>query len=194
MRKKFQEMQDRFSQEFIIDLNATQAAIRAGYSTKSAKSKGSQLLTLVNVQNKIQKLQAKRSKRTDIKADSIIQELAKVAFSNIQDFLTVDKDGEVYLLNFDAIEREKLAVIESIKVSTTKTHSGENEKREYTTTQFKLHSKLNALEQLGKHLGIFKESAPHPEREKARRALQETERKALNRLARRRTLELSNEN
>jgi len=51
-----------------------------------------------------------------------------------------------------------------------------------------------ALENLGKHLGIFKESAPHPEREKARRALQEAERIELTRLARLRTNELSNRN
>lgn len=155
LQKKYQEMQDRFCQEYIIDLNATQAAIRSGYSKKTANEQGCRLLAKVNIRNGIQKLKAKRSERTEIKADAVVLELAKVGFSNIQDFLTVDEDGEVFLKNFDDIEREKLAVIESIKVSTTKTYRGEEETREYTTTQFKLCSKLNALEQLGKHLGIF---------------------------------------
>ena len=191
MRKRHKQMQDRFCNEYIIDLNATQAAIRAGYSKKSAKSKGSQLLTKINLQRKIQKLKFKRSDRTEIKADDVVLELAKVAFSNIEDYLIVDEDGETRLKSFEDIDRNVLAAIESIKISTTK---NKDDSREYTTTQFKLCSKLNALEQLGKHLGIYRESAPHPEREKARRELQIDERKEVLRLARQRTAELSNEN
>ena len=184
-------MRDRFCQEYILDLNATQAAIRAGYSKNGARVTGHRLLTDTNIRTNIQNRKVQRSERTKIKADDVVLELTKVAFSNIQDFITVDEDGDVFIHNFDAIEREKLAAIESIKVSSTK---NKDDSREYTTTQFKLHSKLNALEQLGKHLGIFKESAPHPERETARRKLQEDERRAMSRLARQRTAELSNEN
>ena len=152
MRKKYQEMQDRFCNEFIVDLNATQAAIRAGYSQRSARYQGCLLLTKHNIQNEIQKLKAERAERVQIKADSVVLELAKVAFSNIQDFLEVLKGGQVTLKAFEAIEREKLAAIESIKISTT---HNKDDSREYTTTQFKLHSKIRALEQLGRHLGIF---------------------------------------
>lgn len=158
MRKKYQEMQDRFCQEYIIDLNATRAAIRAGYSKNGARSKGSHLLTKDNIQNKIQKLKAERSDRVQIEGDAVVTELVKVAFSNIQDFLEVLEDGEVMLKAFELIEREKLAAIESIKISTTR---NKDESREYTTTQFKLHSKLNALEQLGRHLGIFAADKKH---------------------------------
>ncbi len=144
--------QRRFCEEYIIDLNATQAAIRAGYSKKNARFQASENLTKPNIQAEIQKLKAKRSKRTDIKADDVVRELAKIGFSNIEDYLAVDEDGETMLLGFASIEREKLAAIESIKINTTK---NKDDSREYTTTQFKLHSKLNALEQLGKHLGIY---------------------------------------
>ncbi|HUU16524.1 MAG TPA: terminase small subunit [Sedimentisphaerales bacterium] len=149
---KLTDKQERFCQEYIIDLNATQAAIRAGYSKKTARIKGCQLLTKVNIQNKIQKLKAERSDRVQIEADSVVKELAIVAFSNIRDYLTVDEDGDVFLKGFDKIDAEKLAAIESIKTNTTSNKGGN---REYTTTQFKLHSKLNALEQLGRHLGIY---------------------------------------
>lgn len=149
---KLTDKQSRFCEEYIIDLNATQAALRAGYCVKTVNPQGSQNLAKVSIQNEIVRLKAERSERTQITADNVVIELAKIGFSNIEDFLTVDKDGEVYLKDFDAIEREKLAAIESVKISTTK---NKDDSREYKTTQFKLHSKLNALEQLGKHLGIY---------------------------------------
>ena len=153
---KLRGKQPRFCEEYIIDLNATQAAIRAGYIANSLNAYaviGCQNLIKLNVQAEIAKLKAERSERTSVKADDVILELAKVAFSNIEDFLEVIEGGEVTLKAFEAIEREKLAAIESIKISTT---TNKEDSREYTTTQFKLHSKLNALEQLGKHLGIYK--------------------------------------
>jgi len=145
--------QQRFCEEYIIDLNAAQAAIRAGYGEKSARSKASQLLTKVNIQNEVQRLKAKRSKRVQLDADDIVQELMRVGYSNIRDYLTVDEDGEVYIKNFDDIDRDKLAAVESVKVNVTK---NKDESREYKTTQFKLHNKLTALDQLCRHLGLFK--------------------------------------
>lgn len=147
-----------FCEEYIVDLNATQAAIRAGYSEKTANEQGCRLLVNVSIQEEIQRLKSGRSQRTEIKADAVVTELAKVAFSNIQDFIEVLDGGEVMLKAFELIEREKLAAIESIKISTTR---NKDESREYTTTQFKLHSKLNALEQLGRHLGIFAADKRH---------------------------------
>lgn len=149
---KLTDKQRRFCEEYIIDLNATQAALRAGYSARSVNNIGPHNLLKVSIQTELRRLIGNRSERTQVTADNVILELAKIGFSNIEDFLTIDEDGEVLLKNFDAIDREKLAVIESIKVSTTK---NKDDSREYTTTQFKLHSKLNALEQLGKHLGIY---------------------------------------
>ena len=149
---KLTDKQQRFCEEYLIDLNATQAALRAGYCPRTANPQGSQNLAKLSIRNEIQRLKAERSERTQIEADGVVKELSKVAFSNISDYLTVDQEGEVFLLDFEAIEREKLAAIESIKIYTTKNKDGS---REYTTTQFKLHSKLNALEQLGKHLGVY---------------------------------------
>ncbi len=146
------DKQQAFCEEYLIDLNATQAAIRAGYAVNSANEQGCQTLAKLNIQAEIQRLKDERSKRTEIKADNVVKELGKLAFSNIQDYLVVDEDGETHLKSFDEIERATLAAIESIKISTTK---NKDDSREYTTTQFKLCNKLNALEQLGKHLGIY---------------------------------------
>lgn len=149
---KLTDKQRLFCEEYILDLNATQAALRAGYCARTVNKSGPANLVKVGIQTEIQRLKAIRSKRTNIKADDVILELAKIGFSNIEDYLTVDEDGETHLKNFDDIKREVLAAVESIKISTTK---NKDDSREYITTQFKLHSKLNALEQLGKHLGIY---------------------------------------
>ena len=75
--------QERFCEEYLIDLNATQAAIRAGYSEKTAYSAGQRLLRNVEIQNRIAELKAERSKRTEITQDRVVKELAAMAFANV---------------------------------------------------------------------------------------------------------------
>lgn len=79
------EKQRRFAEEYIVDLNATQAAIRAGYSPKTARSIGWRLLTNVDIQEAIQAGKAKQSKRTQITADRVLEEFASVAFKEAGD-------------------------------------------------------------------------------------------------------------
>ena len=70
---RLNDKQEQFCKEYIIDLNATQAAIRAGYSEKTAEAQASRLLTNVKVSNRIQELKQKRSERTEIKADDVLR-------------------------------------------------------------------------------------------------------------------------
>ena len=72
------EKQRRFVDEYLIDLNATQAAIRAGYSVKTAREQASQNLTKLNIQQEISEKMAERSKRTGVNQDRIVLELAKM--------------------------------------------------------------------------------------------------------------------
>lgn len=138
------ERQKRFCDEYMIDLNATQAAIRAGYSVKTANEQGARLLANVSVQAKIQQLQAEISRRTGISQDRVIRELAKVAFLNPLNL--VDRDGKI---RSDATP-DDLACIEGVKYKRSDTDTGFSEEREV-----KIASKLKALELLGKHLGLF---------------------------------------
>jgi len=80
--------QKRFVDEYLIDLNATQAAIRAGYSEKTAYSTGQRLTKNAEIQSYIQERQESRQKRTEITQDKVLQELAKIAFADI------DSQGE----------------------------------------------------------------------------------------------------
>jgi len=76
--------QERFVSEYLIDLNATKAAIRAGYSERSAYSQGQRLLKNADIQVAIQEAKAKREKRTEITQDRVVAELAKLGFYDIR--------------------------------------------------------------------------------------------------------------
>ena len=81
--RKLTPKQSAFVEEFAIDMNATQAAIRAGYSAKTAKEQATRLLSNVYVAAEIARGRAARSERTGITADRVLQELARVAFFDI---------------------------------------------------------------------------------------------------------------
>ena len=80
---KLTAKQQRFIEEYLIDLNATQAAIRAGYSVKTANEQGSQLLAKLSIQQAIAEKMAERSKRTGVNQDRVVLELAKIALNQI---------------------------------------------------------------------------------------------------------------
>ena len=85
----------RFVSEYLVDLNATQAAIRAGYSRRTARQQGSRLLTNVDVKRAIAQAQQELRERHDIEADRVLSEYASVAFSDINDYRAVFETGEV---------------------------------------------------------------------------------------------------
>ena len=129
----------------MIDLNATQAAIRAGYSPDSARDIGCENLTKPNIKAAIDRAMAERSRRTGINQDRVIQEIAKLAFLNPVDVIDMDEAtvrGEAH--------RDDTACIASVKVKNIPTDDGAITEREVKT-----YDKLKALELLGKHLGMF---------------------------------------
>ena len=139
------EKQRRFVDEYLIDLNATQAAIRAGYSVKTAREQASQNLTKLNIQQAISEKMAERSKRTGVNQDRIVLELAKIAFVNAAD--VIDSDDATIKAGATS---DDTAAIQSVKVKVIPTKEGEGVERE-----IRLNDKLKALELLGKHLGMW---------------------------------------
>ncbi len=137
--------QQLFVDEYLIDLNATQAAIRAGYSTASARQIADENLSKPDIKNSIEKALAERSKRTGVNADRIIRELAKLAFINPTDVINMDEAT----VRGDA-NRDDTAAISSVKVKTIPTEDGNITEREVKT-----YDKIKALELLGKHIGMF---------------------------------------
>ncbi len=136
------DKQKRFCEEYMIDLNATQAAIRAGYSPKTANEQAARLLANASIQNRIAQLQAEQSRRTGVSADRVVRELARIAFANASDLI----DPETASVKLDA-SRDDLAAVQSIKVKSFGEDGLEHE--------VKLADKLKALDLLGRHLGMF---------------------------------------
>ncbi len=137
--------QRRFVEEYLVDLNATGAAKRAGYTVRSAKDHGYRLLKNPAVAAAVAKAQAKRAARTRVSADRVVTELAKVAFGDPRRLLSWGPGGVVLRDSSELTEAEAALVSE---VSETRTAAG-------GTRKVKLHCKLSALNALGKHLGLF---------------------------------------
>ena len=141
---KLTPKQQRFADEWLIDMNGTAAAIRAGYSVKSAEVTASKLLRNVKVRAYIDQRMAEHSRRTGVTQDRIIRELARIAFLDPTQLVDMDT---AELLS-DAVEDDR-AAIASVKV---KTMSGEAEMVE---REIKFADKLKALELLGKRFGMW---------------------------------------
>ena len=129
---KLTDKQKRFVEEYLVDLNATQAAIRAGYSEQTAYTIGQRLLKKVEVQEAIQQAQNKRSERTQITQDEVIRRLIE---------------------NVDISMGKKATVI----TIPSKSENGGVVGNDVAQFVYEPSAANKALELLGKHLGIFKD-------------------------------------
>lgn len=147
--KQLTPKQARFCEEFLIDLNATKAAIRAGYSKKTAAVIGWQQLQKTLVQKRIGELGSKRSERLQVDADYVVRRLLDLAESDVRKIF--DKNN--LLLDPKDMSDRTAAAIASIEVI-------ESEKSGITK-KIKFWSKPQALEMLGRHLKLFTEVIEH---------------------------------
>jgi len=140
----------RFIEEYNLDLNATQAAIRAGYSKKTAKSQGQRLLTDVDVAAQIEARKAQRADRVQIDADRVVLELARRGLHDARRLFT--ESGR--LKNIHDLDDDTAAAIQSIEVVTRELprKKGEEVEVEYVH-KVKMADKIRPLELIGKHLG-----------------------------------------
>ena len=150
---KLTEKQKAFVKEYLVDLNATQAAIRAGYSEKTARQAGHRMLTNVDIQQAIQAAQKKREQKLEITQESVVQELAKIGFANMADYMKVGPWGDP-TLNFSDLTRDQAAALSEVTVEDFTDGRGEDA-REVRRVKFKLADKRAALVDIGRHLGMF---------------------------------------
>lgn len=142
--------QERFVQEYLIDLNASQAAIRAGYGPDSAELTGSRLLRNVKVQEAIQQVKKLLGERAQIKADQVIEEFRRIAFASIGDVVTTNSKGELAIRPLSEIPPETLAGVDKIFFEEITNKRGEVRR----TLHVRMGLKLRALTKLGEHLGF----------------------------------------
>jgi len=145
--------QQRFIEEYPVDFNATKASQRAGYSKKTSYSIGHELLKKPEIQEAIQKRVGKLTTKADITVERIVSELAKVGFSNLGEYFRISKDGEPYI-DLSAITPEQSAALQEIMVEDFTDGRGDGA-RDVRRVKIKTLDKLNALDKLGKYLGMF---------------------------------------
>lgn len=154
-KDKLSDIHQRFCEELIanssMDGKSTYKAIYQ-CSDKAAESGASRLMAKMEIQAYIAELQRQRSERTKITADLVLQELAKLGFSNISNYLTFDS-SDVKLKSSNELSKDQLASI--VEVSKSKSVTG------HTSIRFKLYDKIKALELIGKHLSMFVENVNH---------------------------------
>lgn len=146
--------QKLFVAEYLIDLNATRAAIAAGYSKKSANQIGSELLGKTAVRAAIEARNQKRLDKLDISAEKVLQEIALLGFANMADYIQIDNNGNAYV-DLSKLTREQAAAIQEIKVDESAGGAGDGERERVKRTTFKLADKGLNLERLGRHLKLF---------------------------------------
>ena len=144
------QKQARFCEEYVVDLSATKAAIRAGYSPRSAYAIGAALLKKHEIASRVRGLQDARSAATKVTAERVLTELALVGFSRIDDY-SVDEDGKVEVTGAQASPEAIRAVG---KVKRRRITAGD---AVIVEVELSLWCKLAALDKIGRHLCMFKE-------------------------------------
>jgi len=137
--------QARFVQEYLIDLNATQAAIRAGYAPTYANRQANQLLDIPRLAEAVARAKGARAKRTEITQDMVLKELGKIAFGDQRGVMEWGADGVTLRESSELTDDEAAMVAE---VAETKTKDG-------GSIRLKTNDKVGALQLVGKHLGMF---------------------------------------
>lgn len=151
------DKQERFCQEYLKDLNGTQAAIRVGYSAKTATEQSSRLLTNVNVAARVKELMGKRSERTEITADVVLKELLLLAKVDLAQ--AYDEKGNLKPIH--EIPEDVRRAIAGIKVYEEFEGYGKDRVKVGEVREVKFWDKTRTLELLGKHLKLFTDKVEH---------------------------------
>lgn len=144
------DKQAAFVREYLVDLNATQAAIRAGYSEATASQQGARLLANVKIAEAIRAAMDERAERVQIQSDDVLAELRALVRSNVKHFV-IDDSGDVDLA--DGAPDDAFRAVASIKHK-IRTDADKSVTRE---VELKLWDKNSAIDKAMRHLGIFKD-------------------------------------
>lgn len=139
-----------FVREYLVDLNATQAALRAGYSDGTY---GRQLLKKPHVADELERARRKLERHTEVTAERVLKELARIGFADIRDLFEWDEESATFVPSRDLSEAEA-AAIGQIKAETTTFRRIDGTVETQVKLEIKTHDKLGALREIGKHLGI----------------------------------------
>ena len=158
MTVKLDAREKRFVAEYLVSLDPQEAAIAAGYAVTTAHSKSYGWVCVSgdkpHVYEAVQKAMEKRSEKTMVTAEQVLEELAKIGFANTSDYIKITDGGDPYI-DLSELTREQAAAISEIIVDDYVEGRGDNA-RDVKKIRIKFHDKRAALESMGKHLGMFK--------------------------------------
>ena len=149
--------QQAFVREYLIDYNATQAAIRAGYSPNTARVTACKMLTKANIQSRLGELERKAAAFAEKKAEDVRARLVAIAWTDLADI--VDFDGQVMTCkSFQSLTPAQRACIKDWKARTVTRMGSAGEPIKVDMVEIKLHDKLKALELYARYIGMDRES------------------------------------
>jgi phage terminase small subunit len=151
---KLSEKHKRFVAEYLIDLNATQAAIRAGYKAKWAEKNAIRLKGNEGVAEAIAEGQKKRLNKLEITAEKVLGRIERNADANMYDYIRILESGEA-VVDLSALTREQAYSIQEITVDETAGGSGDGVRERVKRTRFRLKDTLGANELLGRYLKLW---------------------------------------
>jgi phage terminase small subunit len=149
--RKLTPKMEAFCLEYIVDFNATQAAIRAGYSERSAKAIANEMMCDPMISERIQQMIAERAQRTEVTADRVLREVARIGLSDVRRLFT--KTGTMKPIH--ELDDDTAAAVASIEVMEEFSGRGEDRVLVGHVKKIKLWDKNSAAEKLMKHLGMF---------------------------------------
>lgn len=139
--------QELFVRQYVLDLNATKAALRAGYNRKNARQHGSYLLSKSDIQAAIKARLERRYEKVDIKTDEVLAQIRRLAFASLEGFIEI-RNGKTYIADTAHLTEDQMACISEIK----QTPDG---------VQVKLINREKMIELLGRHMGMFLDKLEH---------------------------------
>jgi phage terminase small subunit len=151
------DKQRAFVAEYLKDLNATQAAIRAGYSPNSARQVGAENLSKPYIAEAVKKAQDERAERTRVDTDKVVRELAKLGFSDMRELAAWTQES-VEWKSSDELTDEAAAAVKAVDYQHEVRYDRNGDRIETHTHKLHVHDKKGALELLGRHLGMFKDN------------------------------------
>ena len=164
---KLTPKQQLFIREYMRDMNATQAYLRAyKVSEIVARASGPRMLENVRVSAELKRLLGTRLGKLTITNDAVLQEIAKMAFSNMLDFVKIKPDGTA-AVDFSNMTREQAAAIQELSYEEG-AEAGPDGNRPVKKIKFKLLDKKGSLELLGKYLKLFNDGTPSPSKQTAK--------------------------
>jgi len=148
---------EAFAQALAKGATADEAYATAGY--RPDRGNASRLTANDSVRSRVDEIQGKAAAKVGVSIERVLDELARIGFANMADYMKAGSDGDPYL-DFSELTRDQAAALVEVTVEDFKDGRGEDA-RDVRRVKFKLGDKISALEKIGKHLGMFKDRVEH---------------------------------